>query len=231
MAEIRRLVERILESDPVIKEGLKRKIINSRALARYILEEDGIDSTQDAVLGIIRRYPLEHEDSTSLRKVFKNCEIAMRTKMADLAVENGPDIMTKIAEFAGSIRTTKGESLRIVVGLQSIRVIADQKALESFRKTFRPNEVIDYSEDLAEISVLLPPEAMSAKGIIAKIATELALNGVNLLGIWCCTPEDIMLVTEDDAARALETLQRLLREEGSTPKRHIETPANLALTN
>ena len=231
MAEIRRLVERILESDPVIKEGLRRKIINSRALARYILEEDGIDSTQDAVLGIIRRYPLEHEKSSRLREVFKNCEIAMRTKMGDLAVENGHDMMRKIAEFAGSVKTTKGESLRVVVGLQSIRVIADQKALEGFRKTFRPNEVIDYSEDLAEISVLLPPEAMNARGIIAKITTELALNGVNLLGIWCCTPEDIMLVTENDAARALETLQRLLREEGSPPKRHIETSADLVLTN
>jgi len=65
--------------------------------------------------------------------LFENCELALRSKVGDLAVENGPDIMKRIAEFSATIRTTRGENLRIMVGLQSIRVIAEQKALESPR--------------------------------------------------------------------------------------------------
>jgi hypothetical protein len=229
MADLRRRVERLIESDPVIKKGLQRGIINSRALARFIQEADGLGSTLDAILGIIRRYSLGIEEERELRRVFKNCDLALRSKMGDLAVENGPDIMKRIAEFAATIRTTRGENLRVMVGLQSIRVIAEQKALESFRQTLRTKEIIGYSTDLTEISLLLPPEAIWTKGIIAKITTELALNDVNLVGVMCCAPEEILLVTEKDAPRALETLQRMLREK-STDAEHNAAAPRIVLT-
>ena len=50
VANIRRQVERFIETDPVIKKGLQRRIINSRAFARYILEVNGVASTLDAIL-------------------------------------------------------------------------------------------------------------------------------------------------------------------------------------
>lgn len=230
VADIRRQVERAIETDPVIKKGLQRRIINSRALARYILEANGVNSTLDAVLGIVRRYPLGSENDNRHRQVFKDCEIAMRNKVADLAVENGPDIMRRIAEFASTIKTTKGESLRVTVGVRSIRVIADEKALESFRQTLRPKEIIGYSKDLVEISLLFPPEARGTKGVIAKISTELALNDVNLVGIICNSPEDILLVTEADAPRALEALQRMLGEEAMRTNRK-RAASKIALPN
>jgi hypothetical protein len=231
MADLRRRVEGLIESDPVIKKGLQRGIINSRALARFIQEEDGQESTLDAILGIIRRYPLGDEEERDHTRVFKGCELALRSKIGDLAVENGPDIMKRIAEFAGTIRTTRGENLRVMVGLQSIRVIADQKALETFRQTLRPKEIVSYSADLTEISLLMPPEAIKTKGIIAKISTELALNDVNLVGIMCCAPEDILLVAEKDSARALETLQRMLREGSIDNRRNGEVTGAIAAKN
>ncbi len=219
VADIRRQVERFIETDPVIKKGLQRGIINSRALARYILEAKGVDSTLDAILGIVRRYPLGSENDNRHQQVFKDCEIATRNKVADMAVENGPDIMRRIADFASTIRTTRGENLRVTVGFRSIRVIADEKALESFRQTLRPKDIISYSNGLAEISLLFPPESRGTKGIIAKISSELALNDVNLVGIICNSPEDILLVTEADAPRALEALQRMLGEEARDTNR------------
>ncbi len=84
--------------------------------------------------------------------------------MGDLAVENGPDIMKRIAEFAATIRTTMGENLRVMVGLQSIRVIAEQKSLDSFRQTLRTKEIISYSTDPTEISLSYHPKQFGPKG-------------------------------------------------------------------
>jgi hypothetical protein len=82
-----------------------------------------------------------------------------RTKIADLALENGPEIMKSIAEFAAKIKTTKGESLRIISGLQSIQVIADMKTLENFKQTLLAKDMIRYSSDPVAISLLFPPAA------------------------------------------------------------------------
>src|SRR5690349_628540 len=102
VTDIRRRIERIIETDPVIKKGLQRRIINSRALARFIQETNGLASTPDAIPGVIRRYPVNGDDP-EFYKSFKDCELAMRNKMGDLALENSQGNMRRIADFASTI--------------------------------------------------------------------------------------------------------------------------------
>jgi len=73
-----------------------------------------------------------------------------------LTLENAPDTMKRVAEFTSTVRSTKGENFRVMVGSDSVRVIASQEALDNFRQTFRPKEIIKYTPQLAEIC-LLPP--------------------------------------------------------------------------
>lgn len=213
MAAVRRTVERIIESDPTIRTGLQRGIINSRALSRYILENCAVDSTPDAVLGILRRYPLDGIREDANRLALKDSNISMRGGIAYLTLENAPDIMKKVADFVTTIRSTRGESFRAIVGSDSIRVIAGQEALDNFRQSFRPKDVVRYSSELAEICLLLPFGTESLGEIATAITAQLTLNRINLVGILVCPPEDIIIVSENDASRTFEALQQLLREE------------------
>jgi hypothetical protein len=133
--------------------------------------------------------------------------------MAYLTVENAPDTMKRVAEFAGTIRSTRGENFRAIVSSNSIRVIARQEALDNFRETFRPKEIISYSAKLAEICLLLPFGSESLGEIATAITAQLTLNRVSLAGILVCPPEDIIIVSENDASQTFEVLQQLLREE------------------
>lgn len=208
----RRSIERIIETDPVIKKGLRRGIINTRALARYIQESDGINSSFDAILGTIRRYPLEGRESLPSLGVFKDCSLALRSKIGDLILELDSDAMKRIVEFAGSLRTLRGENLRILVGLKSMRVIAEQKAIAQLKEALSDHKIIKYTTNLVEISVLLSQEAEKSNGVIARITTEIALHDICIWGSVCVLPEFIVLVEEKDASRAHEALQTLIHE-------------------
>ena len=213
MADNRRLIEKVIETDPVIKKGLQRGIINGRALARFIQESDGVDSSPEAILGIIRRYPLPKESTAGAYQILGEGELTMRSKMADLLLENSPEVMERVLEFAKSNRTTRGENLSVTVGVRSIRVTAEQKALDQFREEFRDKDVLAYARNLVEISILLPMDAWRTKGIVGRIATELALNDVNLFSIMAsCPPEPTVLVDEKVAPRAAEVLQKMISE-------------------
>lgn len=212
MLDNRRTIENVLERDPVIRKGLERGIINSRALARFIQEVERVDATPDAILGIIRRFPLEKKHNVPSNPPLRDCEITMRTRVGDLALEKGLDTMRRISDFAASIKSIKGQNMRVLTGLRHIRVIADQKALDQFRHEFLDKEIIRYSDNLVEISLLLTPETDQTRGIYAKITSELALNDVNLVGIWCCAPETVLIVNEEDGLKALEALQRMLSD-------------------
>jgi hypothetical protein len=219
VAEVRRQVERIIESDPTIRTGLQRGIINSRALSRYILENCAVDSTQDAVLGILRRYPLEGVRDDDHRLALRDCNISMRGGMAYLTLENTPDIMKRVAEFTSTIRANRGENFRVVVGSNSVRVMARQEALDNFAQSFRPREVISFSDELAEICLLLPHGAEKLGEIATAITAQLTLSGVALFGILVAPPEDIIIVSEIDASRTFEALQQLLKDEPKSPSR------------
>ena len=214
VAAVRRTVERIIESDPAIRTGLQRGIINSRALSRYLLENCAVDSTPDAVLGILRRYPLDGAREDDNRLAFKDCNISMRSGMAYLTIDNAPEIMKRVGEFASTIRSVKGESFRVIVGSDSVRVIAGQEALDKFRQTFRPREIINFYPELAEICLLLPFGTERLGEIATAITSQLTLNKIGLIGILVCPPEDIIIVSETDASRTFEALQQLLKEEG-----------------
>ena len=211
-------MERLLESDPVIKQGLQRGIINTRALARYILKTTGVDTTLEGLLGTIRRFPLETDQEHSPQRSSGDCEISMRNRMADLVIESSPDVFGTLAEFARTNKVTKRENLRIIVGLESVRLIADQKALNTFREAFRPKSIISFSTDLAEISILFPMDAKIMRGITANITAQLALNEISPVGILVWPPEEFIIVAERDAPRAFETIQDLLRADAQEPK-------------
>jgi hypothetical protein len=224
VAAVRRSIERIIESDPTIRTGLQRGIINSRALSRYILENCAVDSTPDAVLGILRRYPLDpldglREDGNGLG--LKDCNISMRGGIAYLTLENAPDIMKRVAEFTSTIRSTKGENFRVIVGSDSVRLIAGQDALDKFKQSFRPKEIVKYTPELAEICLLLPFGTERLGEIATAITAQLTLNRISLAGILVCPPEDIIIVPEIDAPRTFEALQQLQREEGQNTSRKV----------
>lgn len=216
MAAVRRTVERIIESDPTIRTGLHRGIINSRALSRYILENCAVDSTPDAVLGILRRYPLDGVKVRDDRLNLKDCNVSMRGGIAYLTIENSPDIMKSVAEFARTIRSMSGEVFRVIVCSDSVRVIAGRKALDNFRQSFRPKEIINYASELAEICLLLPFGTERLGEIATAVTAQLTLNRISIVGMLVCPPEDIIIVSEVDASRTLEALQQLLREEAQS---------------
>lgn len=213
LAYVRRTVERIIESDPTIKIGLQRGIINSRALSRYMLENCAIDSTQDAVVGVLRRYPLERGRNDNGRLALKDCNIIMRGGMAYLTLENSSDVMKRVSEFAGTIRSTRGENFKAVVGSNSVRVIASQGAVDAFKQTFPSKDIIGHSTALAEICIVLPSRTERLGEIATSIMAQLTLNRIRMVGLMVCPPEDIILVAEGDAPRALDALQQMLRDD------------------
>lgn len=185
-----------------------------------------MDSTPDAVLGILRRYPLDGARGDDNRLALKDCNISMRGGMAYLAIENAPDIMKRVAEFTSTIRSIRGENFRVIVGSGSVRVIAGEEALDNFRQSFRPKEIIRYSNKLAEICLLLPSGTERLGEIATAITAQLTLNRIDLVGILVCPPEDVIIVPEIDASQAFDALQQLLREEAQNHSRRAKTTKN-----
>jgi len=208
------VVGRIIESDGAIRKDLGRGLLNVRALARYVQREaslEGEDLSIEAVIGAIRRYDVRERLSVheSTGRLFK--KLTMRNKIVDLSILNDPEITAALGRFASTVDYSLGETFRLVSGVESIRVVIDEKNLDKMRSIIPKKNIPRVTVGLAEIIVSMSEVANTTPGVVSTVTTELAMNGINMIEFMSCVPELIIVVDEKDALRSYDAIEKLSR--------------------
>ena len=202
-------VKTIIERDAVLKNGLARDLINIRALARYIQVEINDGSSLEAIVSTIRRLPVE-EHAIRYQKIGKLIlSLSMKNKIADVAIINDPKIPLAMGKISGEIDYGRGETFRIVAGKDVVKVIIDEKNLSKVTNLIPKQSLRDITENLTEIIVTLDKAAEKIPGVLAAVANEIAICGINIVEFLTCVPELILVIDEKDGLKSYETLQRL----------------------
>ena len=214
MTNLSETVRGVVDKDGAIKSDLARGLINIRALSRFIQrrirDESGKEMSLDAVISAVRRYPIEdgrknHQNIGGLLQ-----KITMRNKIIDVAMRNDPEIPLTLGKIASQIDYGRGETFRVVAGVESIRVIIDEKNADKL--SIIPKEkIITVVTNLVEIIVSLQKVAERTPGIVSTVTSELAIDGINMIEFMSCVPELIMVVEDKDALKSYELLEKLAR--------------------
>ncbi|OKY77260.1 MAG: ACT domain containing protein [Candidatus Methanohalarchaeum thermophilum] len=212
MNNTRRTVEKFIDQDAAIKRDLKRDIINKRALARYIKKKLNITKSIDAVISAIRRYPLDEVEikDKSFPRDFK---LSMKNEIFDLSLSNNPSVHERLSKLPQLIDFSRGETLRIIVGVQSIKVIGDERNLKKINKKFKNENILNQKTNLSEITLTFPKDADERTGIVSRVTNELTLNDINLAEIMSSAPELIIVIKEKDSIKAYKSLTQMKKEE------------------
>jgi aspartokinase len=203
------LVREMIERDAVIKNGLARGLINVRALARYFQVATGEEVTFEAFVAGIRRYPVK-ESAAGYRAVGKMIDkLTLKNNLVDVEILNGPEIPIAIAKFSSEIDYARGETLSIASEARRVRVVTDSKNLDKLTALIPKRSILSVVRNLAQVSVEMSETVIKIPGVLATIATEFSMNGINLVDAITCVPDGSFLVDEKDAAKAYEILERL----------------------
>lgn len=205
-------VWKFLDNNPCIKRDLRKGLINSRALAKYIVKTQNMDVTLDAVISAIRRYDVGKKDDifiTARKLVSQTLNLSTRSGLAEISLIKDEDVQRSIPGLFDIIQYSRGEVLRIIQANESIKLIVDEKNLENVKTVFPKNKIINVNKNLAEINMHMAPKMIVTYGILAVIANELAINSVNILEVLTCLPEMILFVKEEDILKAYQILYQL----------------------
>ncbi len=136
-------------------------------------------------------------------------KLTMKNKIVDVAILNDPEIPVALGKFASQIDYSRGETFRIVAGVESIRVVIDGKNLERMKNIIPKKSIRKVVTNLAEIIISLADVADRTPGVVSAVTTELAMNGINMIEFMSCVPELIIVVDEKDALRSYDSLEKL----------------------
>ena len=191
-------VENIILADASIQKDLGRGLINHRALARYILDTYRIKASLDAVISAIRRIDVEpfKDYDKKIANLFKGASISTRNSLVCFTLRH--DALKLIPKVFS-------KNIRVVTGTEEIKIIVDNTKSESVEESLS-QYILKVEKDLGEISIRLAEEAAKTRGVMARIANEIALNKINIVELLISVPEFLIYVKEKDVIRTHEVL-------------------------
>ena len=90
MTNINAQVWNLLEEDLCVQKDLKRGLVNTRALARYLIQKNNLTASMDAVISAIRRFENDKEfkeNIEELNDVFSKTIVTTKNNVACLTVK------------------------------------------------------------------------------------------------------------------------------------------------
>lgn len=204
------IVRESVERDGVVKHGLARGLINVRALARSIQVAAQGETSFDAILSAIRRYPIKQSSAKreSIGKMI--LKLSLKNRIVVVSIRNQPELQLMIARFAGEVNYARGDSFRIVSGIESVSVTIDSKNINKLDSNIPKHAVLRKLGNLAEIVVDMAHDIDNTPGALSAITAELAMNDVNIVQLSTVGPgRVIILANEKDAMKAYQSLEEM----------------------
>ena len=214
MSNITHEVWKILDNSPSIKRDMSRGLINTSALARYIIKEKKVSASLDAVIIAIRRYEFnQHKEvfNTAQKLLEKIVNLSTKSSLAEISIIKDTEVQQILPKLFDFINYVQGDVLRVTQANKSIRLLIDEENLEQAIHLFPKDKILTKKTDLAEINIYIHPQMQETPGILALIANELAINEINIVEFITCPPEMLCIVKKEDLLKASEILYELCK--------------------
>ncbi|HEV8360112.1 MAG TPA: ACT domain-containing protein [Candidatus Thermoplasmatota archaeon] len=203
------VVREYIDSHPSVKDCLKLGIINLSALARRIMDEEGVKS-EEAALIACRRYeldPKEKINEAEIIRVLHRSKIEIRTKVAILTARPSWNIYAKLERAMSALRG-RNHPLHVIQGTASVTIITDESVAQELVEIIGKEDVLKTQQDLVELVVTSPDVIEEVPGIMAYLSSALASKGINFVEVISCYKDTMFVIDEDDMVKAFETLNR-----------------------
>ncbi len=207
VTNINQVVWKVLQQDLAIQKDMWRKIINTRALAKYLIKKYSLLASLDSVISAIRRFQTQdhfEEEEKKLHTIFKQAIVSTKNNVCCMTIGlTSHEFLTRVCKTQNTVH------FRISTGEHEFKLVTENPSLQKIKGLFSQDEILGLDQDLSEVSVVLTDLAVETKGVLARIATELTLANINIQEIIITPPEFLIYVKQKDIVKAHESILKL----------------------
>ncbi len=212
MTSITKQVWEVLDNDLTIKKDLERGIINVSALSQHLLSTYKIRGSLDSVISAVRRYKSDaavQDDYKRILRALHEAVISTKTNVSLITLRNTKNTYEYISRILQEDEFLKNDVFRFIKRRNDVQVVVDRDSMRRV-KSFLPQSAVENIEtNLVEISLLLTKQGWETKGVLSRIANELATQDINIELTFSLYPMISIFIRENDLVRAHEALMRI----------------------
>lgn len=198
-----------LDSDDAAREMLAREVVNLRALARWLVDTNGWEASEEAVVSALRRYDqLPTDVAREQQALLADATLDTRSGRRGVLLVNGPKLRRSLSGVLEELAGAGGGRLQVVEHEAGTTVIVDDARVDDVLERLGDEVVEAVSEELTELHVAFTvPEGGSATGVLGRLATILAVRDVDIVHAVGSGGEISFLVDDGEALRAYQALR------------------------
>jgi aspartokinase len=208
-------VRTYLDQDPFIQKDMSRNIINIRALSRYIIKEQKLKTSLDAVISTIRRYNNTYHETIyeNAKKIIgKIISISTKNQIISIDVIKDTEVQQLLPKLYSIVNYDQGDVLNITHTEESIILYTNENKLEQIKKIIPEYKINQIYKNLASINIRVKKDAYKTPGIIALIANDLAIHNINVIEFTSCAQELLWFVEDKDLLDAYRIINNLWQQ-------------------
>ncbi len=215
MVTISHLVEKIVNSRPLLYQAMQQEIVSFGNLAekieKEIEEELGKRVKRSAVVMALRRYSEKIAARSKIPKFDFRSEINMKTNLCDIAVRKNPDVFEKLEKISKIADYAKGDTLNIIHGNHEISIVTNMKHLKEIGKALKGEKIIKIEENLVALSLNFSEKFLYTPGVISTVVRNLTWEDINIYELISTFSEMTFIIAEKDATKGYDALQRIVK--------------------
>lgn len=197
-----------LARDPALTDVLLRDLLRLRRTARWLIEEHGWDTTEEAIVSALRRYA-EDEPEAALeepRKGLPDHRVDARGGLALVTVPRVYEIQEKLLRTwkTGNVR----DLLAVLPSHRSIRILVEADNVRELRKDLGPGTVEDVRRPVTVVTLACQNDPADVTVASLGLAA-LTRDGIEVLEILSSVGECSFIVPDDQRMRAFDVLSAL----------------------
>lgn len=208
MTTVVEAVDTYLQRDPTLADTVSRGLANLRRTARWMIEENGWDATEAAVVSALRRYNDRHQEQPLVRprRLLRKGRVELRSGLALLQVPRTHDVQEDALQAWGAadVRDTLG----VLPSRKTLKVLIEESCLRDFAGQFGRGRVEEITSPVSLVEVTFDRRPAEL-AVIVLILSALAHHEVEILEVMSCSPSCSVIIHEEDGRDAFDVLTEL----------------------
>jgi aspartokinase len=202
----------IVTRNPYLYRGLRMRVINYSAVARYIQGEVqstfGDEVDPNTIVTAIMRLSNQIIEPEEIRSPLAGSRINLVTGISEVQIKAPPVLHSAIIERVMKLGVFDSYMLSLHQTQTGIRIFTNAPDAEKVGEELKDLKV-DINSGFAELHLRLPSTMEGIEGTLTMIVDVLAQSGVHAVDASVTENDLSFILREDDAGRAFDSLRTL----------------------
>lgn len=219
MPSLAEMTRKMLLEYPEIDYYLRKGWMNPRAIARElkpeIEAEFGEVAKVEAIATAIRRYAdTIKRERVSFPKIEKKIlgksRVHLMSRVAVVTFKPNWELARELREVSREITERGGELIFFTQSPINMTFGVDEQHLDRILKVAKKSDVVQLRKNLSAIVMVSPDEIAETPGVIAKVASKLGREGINVVEMISSFTVTTFLIEKANAQKAYQIIDKLI---------------------